>query len=157
MVELCRTTDLAELSRIYDRIRMVTDLVKPTPEQIAECEPYTDLDVAGRSETDWYCLLYKAQNHPEAYKNGCHYMLHWAWFIRYSRWCEYGYIINLDSGVLEFWIGGQTQPQPGNRYGFGWDDGYYPCRLALTFPLDAIPDDAVAQMKAEPTKETITR
>jgi hypothetical protein len=148
MADFCRGTDLAELHRVFDRIELVGDAVKPTRSQIAECAPFTDLEVAGRSDDDWYCLLHKTQGHPEVYCADCRYMYCFNRFIRFSRWCEYGYVVNLDDGALEFWEGLQEQPQPGNRYGTAEDDGYYPCRMALSFPLDNIPGDAVAQMKA---------
>ena len=72
------------------------------------------------------------------------YMIDSSDFIKDSLFCEYAYIVNLDSGMLEFWKGFQKEPDPGNRYGCevstrcDWCDPvvcYYPCRLALEIPL----------------------
>ena len=38
-------------------------------------------------------------------------------FIRNSLYCQYAYIVNLDEGVLECYVGFQKKPQKENRYG----------------------------------------
>ena len=61
-------------------------------------------------------------------------------FILDSLSCEYGYVINIDTGCLEFYQGYQHEPQEGNRYGtavgyhsdYGNTD-YYPCRFCGAF------------------------
>lgn len=60
--------------------------------------------------------------------------------------CEYAYIVNLDSGCLEFWRGFQKKLQPGNRYGETTYDGpkYYPCALLLEIPLTELKSAARA-------------
>lgn len=61
-----------------------------------------------------------------------------------SLFCEYAYVIDLDTGQLLFFVGGQTVPQEGNPYGttpmkpFGMDQDYYPCRLSAVFPFDYV-------------------
>lgn len=75
-------------------------------------------------------------------------------FIKDSLFCEYGYVINLDKNVLEFWVGFQHKPQEGNRYGTEsiYDDKeYYPCKLLLELPfgelLDYEAEDVVKLME----------
>ena len=58
-------------------------------------------------------------------------------FIKDSLFCEYAYIINLDSMKLEFYNGFQKKPQIGNRFGVELKKGYYPCRLVYVFDLYA--------------------
>jgi hypothetical protein len=147
IVAFCHDTAIAEMHRIYDKIIPVGGQKKPTAAQIAECAPYTDLEVSDRSTDDWYCLLRETQGRLDIYNGAFPYMFSSGAFIRDSRWCEYGYIINLDEGALEFWQGYQREPQPGNRYGAISDGSYYPCRLMLSFPLDDIPENAVELMK----------
>jgi len=151
VLEFCRDTNITEMHRIFDMIKMVRYPEKPTGAQIEECAPYTNLEVSEQSTDDWYCLLQKAQGKLEIHKSGFPYMYCSGRLIKHSRWCEYGYIINLDDSSLEFWKGLQRQAQPGNRYGAMPDGDYYPCRLALTFPLDGIPENAVDLMKAVKT------
>jgi hypothetical protein len=60
-------------------------------------------------------------------------------FIRDSLFCEYAYIINLDTNCLEFWVGFQKEPCENNRYGSRLEDGYddyYPCKMVSYYPLD---------------------
>lgn len=70
-----------------------------------------------------------------------------------DRYCDYAYIINLDTMVLEYYIGYQTTPQIGNRFGTTSNDGeYYPCRLCSIYDLsnidsDYIIDDIIENMK----------
>lgn len=56
-----------------------------------------------------------------------------------ESYCDYGYIINLDTMFLEYYVGYQTKPQTGNRFGTISKDGtYYPCRLGAIFNLKDI-------------------
>ena len=66
-------------------------------------------------------------------------------FILDSLFCEYAYIMNLDTEVLEYWIGFQRFPQPGNRYGEKVTQSssyearkYYPCAKVCEIPLEEI-------------------
>lgn len=64
--------------------------------------------------------------------------------IIYDRYCNYGYIINLDEMVLEYYIGYQTKPQKGNRFGTKSLDGeYYPCRLSSIYDLSNIDSEYI--------------
>lgn len=60
-------------------------------------------------------------------------------FIKDSLFCEYGYIINLDTNKLEIYIGYQKKPQKNNRYGvIKTYNNYYPCKLVKQIPLSSI-------------------
>jgi len=149
VVEFVKNNSIENLNKIFDRIILVDEYKKPTKKQIEECKGWCDLDVSTRKASDWYCLLRKSQGNLDAYNRGLRYMIDYQSFIKSSLFCEYGYIINLDENVLEFWVGFQEKPQKGNRYGQEDNNGYYPCKLALTFPLNKIPKNAVAQMNKE--------
>ena len=67
------------------------------------------------------------------------------YFIQNSLFCEYGYVIDMDSGELQFYIGGQRTPQEGNRFGnipFSSQTmpeiRYYSCHLKASFSLDYV-------------------
>jgi hypothetical protein len=128
-------TSVEEMLTIFDKIEMIDEHSKPTAQQIEECKRWTDLKVSKQTTNDWYCLLREAQGELGAFKEGLRYMLEANDFIKDSLFCEYGYIVNLDDNVLEFWEGYQEKPQEGNRYGTEASEGYYPCRLVKTYPL----------------------
>lgn len=144
VAKLCTAHTPEQFSSFFDRITLVKEGGKPTPEQIAYCQSrgWCDLTVSTRQAEDLYCLIRNLQgNMGELSKaisgDGEFIMTDSSEFIKDSLFCEYAYIINLDTNNLEFWEGFQRSPQEGNRYGVDCDDhGYYPCRLALTLPLN---------------------
>ena len=151
MVEFCATTSEEEMNKIYDKIIMVDESDKPTNEEIAFCiaNGLYDERVSSRSVEDWYCLLRKAQGEISVLKdlinkNDKAYMIDNSDFIEDSLFCEYAYIINLDTHCLEFYEGFQHEAQVGNRYGEKptttdyAPDYYYPCRLVMKMPLAEI-------------------
>ena len=138
MVEFCKATSIPELNEIFDKLILVNESAKPTAEQIKECKQYYDGNVSRKTVEDWYCLLRNAQGDLDAYKNGLKYMIDNCGFIKDSLWCEYAYIINLDTEELEFWVGDQDKPDLYNRYGVERDGNYYPCKMMASYPLATI-------------------
>jgi hypothetical protein len=132
--------DIEELNKIFDRIILVNGS-KPTPEQITECEQYTNLSVSERSTNDWYCLLHDAQGNPEVYAYGLKYMEDSASFLKNSLFCEWGYVINLATNRLEIYVGFQKSPQD-NRYRVDKHTdntgNYYNCALIREIPLSQV-------------------
>lgn len=135
-----------QLNTLYNRIVLVKEDQKPTPEQKAFCVRaglYNEA-VSTRSIDDWYCLLRNLQGDMGAYakllalEDMPIYMIDSHEFIKDSLFCEYAYIVNLDDNVLEFYVGFQTRPDANNRYGVESDEGYYPCKLIRRFPLEDI-------------------
>lgn len=69
-------------------------------------------------------------------------------FIKDSLFCEWGYIVNLDTECLEVWEGFQKKAQKGNRYGRKKNgDGYYPCKLITEIPFDDLRKDKVQSLE----------
>ena len=136
IVEFCMNTSLEEMNEIFDKIVMVNEQKKPTQGQIDECIKFYNGSVSNRTPEDWYCLLRNAQGNLNAYKNGLKYMIDSNNFIKDSLFCEYGYIINLDNNILEFWVGFQKEPELLNRYGTEKMDNYYPCKMVSYYPLE---------------------
>lgn len=134
---VCQHTD-EEMNTIFDRIILVATKEKPTGDQIAECMPFFDGNVSEQTPEDWYCLLRKAQGNLEAYAGGLRYMVGKADFLKDSLFCEWGYVINLDEGVLEVYRGFQKAPSKNRYYNpFGKDD-YYNCALIREVPFATI-------------------
>ena len=62
-------------------------------------------------------------------------------FIADGLFCEWVYVVDLDSGVFEIYQGFQIHPSE-NRFSTmfeGRTDGYYPPKLVATYPLDDLP------------------
>lgn len=138
MVEFCKETSITEMNEIYDKLVLVEEGSKPTKKQINECIEFYNDSVSTGSIKDWYCLLREAQGNPNVYKHGLKYMIDNHEFIKDSLFCEYAYIINLDTNCLEFWVGFQHKPYEDNRYGTESDNNYYPCKMMSEYPLDSI-------------------
>ena len=146
MVDVCKSIiDWDKFKKHAEKLQPITNGTPPTPEQIKMYESITDLGVSGQSTSDWYCLLRKAQGGELfrlIYEGNVKHILDSSDFIKDSLFCEYAYIINLDSMEFEVYKGFQKEPQPGNKFGELPDNlGYYPCKLIKTFPLNKIPDD----------------
>jgi hypothetical protein len=149
IIEFLRQTSIKELNTIFDQIILVDEDSKPTPEIIKECIQYADLRVANRSNYNWYCLLRKTQGDLNCYRYGLQYMIDSKEFIKDSLFCEWGYIINLDTNMLEIYKGFRERPNSyNNRYGINnpqelaqIDKHYYACEPVVCFDLDNIPAD----------------
>ncbi len=152
----CSTTSIEEMSQIYNNIEMIDEETPPTKEQIKWCieAGYYYQSVSSQKQEDWYCLLRGLQGDLDELKKSAlvkkkAFMEDNQDFIRDSLFCEFAYIINLDTEMLEFWMGFQREAQKGNRYGeVANKDGFYPCMLAAEFPLSRInsPDNIAEQM-----------
>jgi len=151
--KFCINNSVGDLENFFNNIKLVDEESNPTDEQIEECKAagYADFSVSNGDENEWYCLLRELQGNFTEYQkcidnNSNVYMTDGIDFIKDSLWCEYAYIINLDDNVLEFYVGNQTEPQEGNRYGtevsYDGFDGtkFYPCKLLMTFPLEEMND-----------------
>ena len=62
-------------------------------------------------------------------------------FIADGLFCEWVYVVDLDSGMFEIYQGFQTHPSE-NRFSTMFEkamNGYYPPKLVATYPLDDLP------------------
>ena len=65
-------------------------------------------------------------------------------FIADGLFCEWVYVVDLDSGMFEIYQGFQIHPSE-NRFSSmfeGTINGYYPPKLVATYPLDDLPTDS---------------
>lgn len=97
--------------------RLIDRDSEPTEAEKQRCRDLdlVDLRVSDRSENDWYCLLRNAQGkllkllEVGLFLNGNNFILD-------SLFCEWGYILNLDTVELEVYKGFQKQPHQEGRY-----------------------------------------
>jgi hypothetical protein len=150
-----------ELKTQADAIEMVNESDSPTDEQKQRCKKYVDLNVGSQSEDEWYCLLREAQGDLGAYLE-VGVMIDSQDFLQDSLFCEWAYIINLDTNMLEIYRGFQTEKPAGRytdippsekEYGHDFGDGkeekyrYYAVGLLKEYPLDDCPKDMDALQK----------
>ena len=155
VINFIKKHSIDELEKFYDRIQMVQEDATPTKEEIKTCVDagLCDFSVSTQSTNDWYCLLRNIQGSLDAlYNSPVAYMIDNSDFIKDSLFCEYAYIINLDTKDLEFWVGFQKEPDAFNRYGTGKDEGYYPCKMVSYYPLETINEHSVEEYISDMNK-----
>ncbi len=110
------------LSEIYDRIELVnSDDVDPTVEQWEHCKEFGSIrmGVGYVDELDWYKALREAQSDGiDLYGKGLKYMINSKKFLLDSLFCEFAYIINLDTNVLEVYRGFNHDSEAAGRYAY---------------------------------------
>ena len=100
---------LKVLNDTFDYIQLVIEGDEPTKEQIEVCKKagVCDFNVSSKSDKDWYCLLRNTQGDLDLYVNKTiPYMIDGNAFLDDPLFCEWAYIINLDTGKLEVYEGG---------------------------------------------------
>jgi len=156
VVDFCyKVEDWDQLKENIRKIELVKEDDCPTKEQIKECKKSTNLNVGDQSTTDWYCLLRGAQGvegFEAIYNSGLKYMIDNFEFLKDSLFCEYAYIINLDTMKLEFYQGfnksvDENSPLPFEQVGD--KSGYYPVRFKGSCSLNDIPDDWIKKFYPE--------
>ena len=110
--------NIEKLNEAFDRIELVSNDKEPTAEQIEECRDLADKSVSTQRLSEWYVLLRKAQGCIGVYwaKNPLPYMINGKDFLQDSLFCEFAYIVNLDTNQLEFYRGFNEKPGGAGRY-----------------------------------------
>ena len=141
LLEEVRNVDISKLNKVFNNIVMVNEKKKPTKEQIDELKEFANINVSSGKVDEWYVLLRENQGTFKNYLNGSlSYMIDGQDFIKDSLFCEWGYIINLNTNKFEVWRGFQKK-QNNNRYSILQPDGdYYSCDLVAEFELGKLPN-----------------
>ena len=140
-------TPIKRMIEVANEIILVSNERRPTPEQIEECRKWLDEGVSERKPEDWYCLLRGSQGEPKAYlEDGLKYMIDSHTFLENSLFCEWAYIINLDTKMLEVYKGYNKSPDAPGRYARKRVKDDSECwGVAL---IDEIPIELIQEMKA---------
>jgi len=87
-------------------LKVVSDDIKPTDEDIKKLKEYTDLTVSSQSTSDWYCLMRKCQGSYEKILNSGYYIKN----EEYSKedllgdiFIEFSYLLNFDTNKFELY------------------------------------------------------
>jgi hypothetical protein len=149
LVQILKDPDrgIAWLCEKAEELIMVTDEEPPTQEEIDSLKKYSDLGVSNQSYNDWYCLLRHTHGElVDTLKAG--YGVESKSFISDSLFCEWAYIVNLDTNCLEVYKGFQKVPH--NKGRFAEDcvveshrsNQYYPCALVREIPFGDLVETA---------------
>jgi len=132
-------------AKFAKNVRVVSSDTFPDEEDIERLERYLNRYVSRRDDGQitWYQLLRGTQGSVgEMIAAGV--VEDASQFPRVdSVSCEWGYLVDFDAKRFEVYCGMQKQPHADGRFaGAGRDeDGFYPCRLVASWPLDERPDE----------------
>lgn len=140
LLRVLRGINIATLKDELSVIRLVNQEDEPTKEDRRQFAHLTQNVSTGK---DWYSVLRDLQGHLDRMiENGIASTCEDEW-PHSSVFCEWGYLVDLDNGVLEVYKGFQTElPIVGRWAGIPSDEGYYPVSRIAEWNLDALPDDA---------------
>jgi hypothetical protein len=129
-------------------ITLVKGDSKPTKTQIKRLEKYSNTGVSTGSLDEWYVLLRETQGDVLAMIEAG-FMIDSSSFAADSLFCEWGYLINLDTNTLEVYRGFQTDKSkvvgrfaemvsdpPPEHNGKPIHEQYYPITLVAEFKAE---------------------
>jgi len=146
MCEFISTSNKFELNDMYKAITLVAEHKPATAEEADFCitAGLYDNTVSSGEPTDWYCLLRREQGDLNLIRDvinryGKAYMIDSHTFIEDSLFCEFAYIINLDTDTLDIYRGYvknaypiERDPETGRRH----NRMYLPCQMYMSVPLE---------------------
>jgi len=119
VVEYIQSKNFGGIYNDFTSIELVDENAFPTKEQVKRCSlaETTNLEVSLQSEEDWYCLLRGAHGRLDMYAD-VGYMIDSKEFLYDSLFCEWAYILNMDTKELEIYRGFQKDKDKiEGRYG----------------------------------------
>ena len=144
ILQAIRGVDIEVLRADARRLRVIQDGEVPTPEDVERLHPWTDLSVGSRSAEDWYCLTRGAQGDVRA-ALACGIIEDGSDFPADSLFCEWAYVVDLDTATFEVCRGFQMSPHSRGRFA-GREvpersvGPYYPVALVASYPLSNLPE-----------------
>lgn len=137
VLNFIKCTDDKSLENICDSIQLVEDDNYPSAAELLTLKKLGYGTEYRDEALKWFEIIGPHTGDLSAYSNGLIFMLNHNDFIKNSLFCEWAYIINLDSQELEIYEGFQKEPN-NNRYSINVPSksGYYSCRLLMSIPLN---------------------
>ena len=139
-------TQVSAMERIARRIKLVDRNSIPPRDLIVKYKKYADLSVSEQKYEDWYCLLRKTQGDLGVYRDDLEHMIDDSEFLDDSLFCEWAYIINLDTSQLEAYRGFNKNPSANGRYAHESVEnskGYFGVELIKEIELTKIDEDNI--------------
>lgn len=115
VLDWARGADLDKVREQVSTLVLVDEQSKPTLDQQAELIDHADFRVSEQTSEDWYALLRETQGDLQRTLD-CGYMIDSHEFPHDSLFCEWGYLIDLDTGCLEVYQGFQKDLPGSGRW-----------------------------------------
>lgn len=134
-----KSNSIEDLNFYFDNLILVeekdfpNDYEKKTLDKLDYLYQYKD------EKLNWFQILGSTLGDLDVLNEGLFFFINANDFIKESLFCEWGYIINLDTNELEIYKGFQKEPNY-NRYHIDTPSksGYYNCKLIKSISLDDI-------------------
>lgn len=153
------TDSVPALREAARRVRLVDQDAMATEEDVARFRNLADTGVSTGSLTEWYVLLRDLQGDMAAIVNAG-VMIDNRAFAADSLFCEWAYVIDLDTERFEVYKGFQHEPHSEGRFAampheqsHRGESQYYPVRLVGAWSLTDLPDDATFVATVDPPEE----
>lgn len=114
---------------------------KATPKLIEKYKEFCNTDVSTNSNTDLYCLFRNLQGAPfleHIYNGTLEHYINDSGFLKDSLFCEYAYLINLDTMKLDCYEGYQKATGKFNKDG---SQKYKMCKKVASYSLKNVPEN----------------
>ena len=139
-----------------DALAVVDEEKKPTKAQVEALKKFADTDVSTGKLDEWYVLLRQCQGNPGAtLESG--FLADNHEFVNDSLFCEWAYVANFDTKILEVYKGFQTEPHTKGRYAKakgkkpykGSENEYYPIALVAEIPFNHVTVEKMEGLEKE--------
>ena len=151
IVKFCIDTNIKDMNDIFDRIILINECEPPTPRKLYAANKLNlvDLTVGDNEIKDFYCLFHGVHGNLQIYQNPeMKWMGDNSSFLECGLFCEWAYIINLDTNILEIYKGGvkkiddmyESRYYNTNEdyYEEGLNETYYPVKIVAKLTLNNI-------------------
>lgn len=140
------------------KLVLVDEQEVPTAEQVKTLLDNLDNPEDTRTDQDWYNVLRDAQGDLFGYLQAG-FMPDGGSFPSDSLFCEYAYVIDLDTETFEAYVGFQQEPHTEGRFAESVvteeyrTAQYYPVKLVKSWPLSDLPTDEEFLAVTEPDED----
>ena len=119
ILQYISNTPLEKINQVAKKIIMVDSDNKATVKEQKRYMNNADFSVSSKDPKEWYVLLRNTQGNLSVYnedEGNVEHMIDSQSFLLDSLFCEYAYIINVDSGMFEYYEGFNKKAEGAGRY-----------------------------------------
>jgi hypothetical protein len=160
MINFCKDlvsdNDTLEIFKCHaDNVILVNQQDMATPDLVEKYKQFSSTSVSVQKVEEWYCLLHSLQGVgilEQILIGNVNHMIDSVEFLKDSLFCEYAYLLNLDTEEIMFFEGFNTEPIDPDNDPLGFAsfkpeetreierNTYYPVKYLGSCPIDNIPD-----------------